>query len=1105
MRHLLLTLVAALALVAPATAAPTIDVWYGDYQEFGQLGIPQQWVNVLGTVEDPTHGVTSLTYSLNGGPDLPLSIGPDDRRLYFAGDFNVEIDFLVLLDGMNSVVIEAQNGIGEITQRTVTVNFASTNVWPLPFLADWSAAASLHDVAQVTDGRWSVVAGPPAGIRPDEMAYDRAFVIGDLGWTNFEVTIPITVHATGPIGPVSGAPGIGFTNRWRGHTTLVPGEQPNAFWLPQGANLWYDFGVPEFFLAGSDGLFVSDPLGRTLTMGTTYLWKLRAQSTDTGETFYGAKIWEEGEAEPAGWQMSGFEGPPDILDGSLIVIAHHVDATFGAVDVVPLGTLTTDPPPPSSMASDDFSGASLSATGWTFVNPLGDSTASLNGTQLSISAPATAIHDVWINSNTLPRVMRNVADEDFEVEIAVESDLTADFQSQGLLVEESPTDVLRIEFHHVGGETRLFVAKIDEIDATVVTNLSLPLAPPMYLRLRRLGDAWTVRTSADGTVFTTRAAFNAAMNVTRVGVYAGNSGVPHTAVFDYFENTASPIASEDGDPSALLVNTVGAGTVAIAPAQSHYDVGQNVSLTPQPASGWAFVGWSGAAGGSASPLALAVASNPTTVTATFAPDGSSPPVLTNVQVAAGESSATITWNTDVPSDSRVDYGTTTAYTGFEEDAALVTGHSITLLNLAPDTTYHFEASSVDAQDEQGVSGDMTFQTAPAGSTAGVFSDDFSGAALDGWTFRNPLDDSTSFVNGTQLEIGIPSSPIIHDIWIQKNEAPRVVQEVNDGDFDVAAKFESVPSQDFQSQGIVVLQDDVSLVRSELHHAQGQTFVFVATLLGPSAQIKTQTPIALTNPMWLRVQRVGDLFNVYTSTNGSDFTMRASFTEALSVTEVGVFAGSSAFTPFTAVVDSFEELSDPIVGEDADPSALVVNTLGRGTVTRSPNLSHYDVGQVVDLTAVPDPGYALTQWSGDASGSASPIAVSVTGGPTSVVAEFGSSTAGPPVLTDIMAQPFAQAVRITWTTNEPATSVVRYGVTPYANEFQDPTLKTDHNVFISGLTQLTDYHFQVESTDASLETTTSGDMTFRTKKKSCGIVGIEPFLALGLVRVFRRRR
>lgn len=54
-----------------AESAPVIDVWYGTEQEFGHLGAPQEWVNILGNVSDPD-GIKTLTYVLNGGTNKHL-------------------------------------------------------------------------------------------------------------------------------------------------------------------------------------------------------------------------------------------------------------------------------------------------------------------------------------------------------------------------------------------------------------------------------------------------------------------------------------------------------------------------------------------------------------------------------------------------------------------------------------------------------------------------------------------------------------------------------------------------------------------------------------------------------------------------------------------------------------------------------------------------------------------------------------------------------------------------------------------------------------------------------------------------------------------------
>jgi hypothetical protein len=83
-------------------------------------------------------------------------------------------------------------------------------------------------------------------------------------------------------------------------------------------------------------------------------------------------------------------------------------------------------------------------------------------------------------------------------------------------------------------------------------------------------------------------------------------------------------------------------------------------------------------------------------------------------VAAGnvsETGATITWTTDEASDSRVEFGVSTAYgSSTSLDLSLVTGHAMTLANLTPGTLYHYRVLSRDAAGNVAVSGDMSFTT-----------------------------------------------------------------------------------------------------------------------------------------------------------------------------------------------------------------------------------------------------------------------------------------------------------------------------------------------------------------------------------------------------------
>jgi hypothetical protein len=86
------------------------------------------------------------------------------------------------------------------------------------------------------------------------------------------------------------------------------------------------------------------------------------------------------------------------------------------------------------------------------------------------------------------------------------------------------------------------------------------------------------------------------------------------------------------------------------------------------------------------------------------------PVITNVEVAEGTLTATITWDTDEASDSQVQYGTTAGYGKTTTDTNDVKKHKIVLVGLSPATEYHFRVISTDANGNSGKSMDATFKT-----------------------------------------------------------------------------------------------------------------------------------------------------------------------------------------------------------------------------------------------------------------------------------------------------------------------------------------------------------------------------------------------------------
>ncbi len=341
-----------------------IHVWYGLNQQFGHLGNPQQWVNVVGNVSD-SDGVASLTYSLNSGPELPLSVGPDGYRLAAPGDFNVEIDYADLLSGTNQVTITATDSLNNETVEQVNVQYTTGNTWPQPYTIDWSSVTNIQDVAQVVDGLWTIEGDTVRPVGVDENSYDRLIAIGDTTWLDYEVTVPITIHQF--FGDLD--PGTGILVRWNGHGNDA--QQPH-YAHPLGGLGWFrkrpTSSVYRLNILGNGGIQIAtDYSGRVLDLETPYIFKMRVETEAGGQSLYSFKVWEASESEPAGWDLSGYGNDldPDEAHGSLMLVAHRTDASFGDVTITPL----TDNTPPILSNIQVTPGETMATVTWTTNEP----------------------------------------------------------------------------------------------------------------------------------------------------------------------------------------------------------------------------------------------------------------------------------------------------------------------------------------------------------------------------------------------------------------------------------------------------------------------------------------------------------------------------------------------------------------------------------------------------------------------------------------------------------------------------------------------------------------------------------------------------------------
>jgi chitodextrinase len=313
-----------------AIVPPTIDLWYGKDYAFGVLGNPQRWVNLLGNVSDPD-GVTSLAYSLNAGASQPLSMGPNSTRLVNPGDFNVEIDRSLLATGWNTVVVTATDSLGNQSSESIYVNYTDNNVWPHAYTAQWGNVSKISAGGDIVDGRWELTA---QGVRAVQPGYDRVIALGNQYLSDYEVQVPITMNQFN-----SGDSALGIAVRWKGH--YEDPFQPNVAWWPLGGIGWFRFNGLE--IIGNGGALIDRLETFSMNVGVTYIFRMRVESNPGSTATYSLKVWEQGTAEPTNWMVSGSGIAGELDAGSVLLLTHRFDATFGDVTITPItdGVLPT--------------------------------------------------------------------------------------------------------------------------------------------------------------------------------------------------------------------------------------------------------------------------------------------------------------------------------------------------------------------------------------------------------------------------------------------------------------------------------------------------------------------------------------------------------------------------------------------------------------------------------------------------------------------------------------------------------------------------------------------------------------------------------------------
>jgi hypothetical protein len=327
-------------------AAPYIEIWHGDTQRVGNLGDAQDDFNLMGRVE-PWREVDRLHYQINGAATHPLSFRAF-RRLVADGDFNADIPIGLLKPGPNTVTVIATFGDGATLRKSVTLH-RQTGARPLPVVLRWKELAHFQEGGQAVDGHWEITR---QGLRTRQVGYDRVFLIGERTWKDYDVRTTVTIHRLAKeTTPISGGNGLGMILRFAGHVTggprYFPSGQPRWGYQPFGSIGWLRWrkgsvadGPDAQFYPGlgdrweNKKRFAAREGG---VYGMRYACQTLPDAPDgSGVTRYSYKVWDAFGPEPHQWTWQQTQTSRHALRrGGAALLAHHVDVTFGDVEIRP--------------------------------------------------------------------------------------------------------------------------------------------------------------------------------------------------------------------------------------------------------------------------------------------------------------------------------------------------------------------------------------------------------------------------------------------------------------------------------------------------------------------------------------------------------------------------------------------------------------------------------------------------------------------------------------------------------------------------------------------------------------------------------------------------
>jgi hypothetical protein len=481
------------------------------------------------------------------------------------------------------------------------------------------------------------------------------------------------------------------------------------------------------------------------------------------------------------------------------------------------------------------------------------------------------------------------------------------------------------------------------------------------------------------------------------------------------------------------------------------------------------------------------------------------PVISGVQASVITAvSASVLWTTDEPSDSQIEYGTTTAYRSTTSvNPTLVTSHSQTIAGLSPGTLYHFHVKSRDASGNLAVSPDFAFTTLASppvisNMTASAIT---TSSAVISWTTDKLSDSQVEY--GTTIAYG-SSTPLNNPVAFQKVTAHALPLTGLSGG---TLYHFRVKSRD--TSGNLGISGD-----------------FTFTTLSSAPVISSMTAFAITISSALISWTTDKPANSQveygiTAAYGSSTTLDTTLVTAHAQTIAGLSAGTlyhfhvksrDASGNLAVSPDfTFTTLASPPVISNVTASAVTISSALISWTTDKPANSQVEYGitavygssTTLDTTLVTAHAQTI---AGLSAGTLYHFHVKSTdaSGNLTVSPDFTFTTFSEPFISAVNASAITTSdATITWTTDEPSDSQVWYGTTT-ANGMRAPLIVsiiarvTAHSVLLTGLTSNTLYHFKVRSMDTAGRIAFSDDFTFITPPSDITIAAIATNAGSGII-------